>query len=79
MEANFENASEYVEKCVDRGAKLVCLPDKFAYSSMDERVFSENPETGVWFNKYRQLALDHQVWLSLGGFPETCQNFAKTG
>ena len=25
---------------------------------------------GPLFNKYRQLALDHQVWLSLGSFPE---------
>ena len=56
---------------------MVCLPEHFAY--MSQHNFSEKREIfkgfnervgGPLFDKYRQLALDNQVWLSLGSFPE---------
>ena len=31
LEQNFHTISNMVEQCVERGAKLVCLPDRFAY------------------------------------------------
>lgn len=70
---NYDEISHYVEDCVQRGAKLICLPDRFAYQAMKGNTWCENPETGKWFAKYRQMALENQVWLSLGGFPEQCQ------
>lgn len=30
--------------------------------------------TGPIIKKYKQLALDNRVWLSLGGFAETCEH-----
>ena len=72
LERNFHTISNMVEQCVERGAKLVCLPDRFAYQpSHLGATWSENINTGKWFAKYKQLALENQVWLSLGGFPET--------
>ena len=56
---------------------MVCLPESFAYLSSNS--FSEGREKitgfderigGRLFDRYRQLALDNQVWLSLGSFPE---------
>ena len=56
---------------------MVCLPESFAY--MSGQTFSEGREKitgfderigGRLFDRYRQLALDNQVWLSLGSFPE---------
>ena len=66
------------EECVERGAKLVCLPDRFAYQpGKSGQEWSENPSTGKWFKRYQQLAMKNCVWMSLGGFPEqhpTLQN-----
>ena len=56
---------------------MVCLPEHFAYMSQEmnsgnfeyHTKFKERID-GTLFNKYKQLALDNQVWLSLGSFPE---------
>ena len=67
----------YISECADKGAQMVCLPESFAY--MSGQTFSEGKEKitgfderigGRLFDRYRQLALDNQVWLSLGSFPE---------
>jgi len=56
---------------------MVCLPEHFAYMTneiirstgkIDD--FRDNKCDNELLKKYRQLALDHQVWLSLGCFPE---------
>jgi len=78
LERNYEDIKKITEECVDRGAKLICLPDRFAYQpGKSGQEWSENPETGRWFKRYRQLAMENCVWMSLGGFPEqhpTLQN-----
>ena len=55
---------------------MVCLPEHFAYithetvSSQGKIYdFSDRLDAAL-FKRYRQLALDNQVWLSLGCFPE---------
>ena len=70
LEANFETTQSFVEACVQRGAKLVCLPDKFAFQATSQGSWHENPLTGEWFKRYTKLAHENHVWLSLGGFPE---------
>lgn len=78
LEKNFEDIAKATEACVGRGAKIICLPDRFAYQPGKNSIdWSENPDTGKWFKKYQQLALENCVWMSLGGFPEqhpTLQN-----
>ena len=32
------------------------------------------PLTGNLMKRYKQLALDNRIWLSLGGFQETCDS-----
>jgi predicted amidohydrolase len=71
LEKNYEDISKVTEECVERGAKLICLPDRFAFQpGKGHMEWSENPATGKWFKKYQQLALENCVWISLGGFPE---------
>ena len=61
---------------------MVCLPEHFAYMNMETvatggKSFYLNEELNLkLFHRYRQLALDNQVWLSLGCFPEYSR---KTG
>ena len=66
---------------------MVCLPEHFAYmstlkndehSSSDHIVNSKDGNFkervgGKLFSKYTQLALENQVWLSLGSFPESVE------
>jgi len=52
---------------------MVCLPEHFAYQKDGSgEHFHESIPDGEMFKKYRQLALDNHVWLSMGSFPETC-------
>ncbi len=52
---------------------MVCLPEHFSYHDKrgfcghDEISFQDNEK---WFERYCQLAVDNQVWLSLGCYPE---------
>ena len=52
---------------------MVCLPEHFAYMNPDTlrgKEYGFRDLNNTLFDKYKQLALDHQVWLSLGCFPE---------
>jgi len=54
LEKNYEDIKKITEECVERGAKLICLPDRFAYQpGKSGQEWSENPETGKWFKRYR--------------------------
>ena len=67
---------------------MVCLPEHFAYMSQANYVqggdmtkgfpYRIGDGKGGLFDRYRQLALDHQVWLSLGSFPEGSSTADKT-
>jgi nitrilase len=73
VEENFENVRQKIQTCSERGAQLICLPENFAcHGSEEGRFLLANNRK--WFHEYRQLALDNQVWLSLGSFPEPCPN-----
>ena len=52
---------------------MVCLPEHFAYMNPDTlqgKEYGFRDINNEIFARYKQLALDHQVWLSLGCFPE---------
>ena len=56
---------------------MICLPEHFAYMSQKNYLQGKHILSGFnekiggpLFDRYRQLALDNRVWLSLGSFPE---------
>jgi predicted amidohydrolase len=56
--------------CAQRGAKLICLPENFAFvgTHFEESIRMAEPLYGPIIKKYKQIALENQIWLSLGGF-----------
>ena len=76
IDQNFEKCSRLVEECAEKGAQMVCLPEHFAYMTQNRdgslaNAFEFDDKLNAHlFQKYKQLALDNQVWLSLGCFPE---------
>ena len=65
----------YIQESVIRGASLVCLPEYFAY--MNHPAIPDSWNEPIWgpiIHKYRKLAFENAVWLSLGGFQETVSN-----
>lgn len=72
LEDNFEQNKQYIAECANRGASLVCLPEYFAcidHPNVDSQW--NEPIDGPQIEKYRKLAVDNAVWLSLGGFQES--------
>ena len=49
--------------------KIVFLPEACDYleTSKEASMLKAEPIDGPLINKYRQLALDNKIWLSLGG------------
>ena len=72
LSANFAICSRLVKEAATAGAKLLCFPENFSYvgsKSGDILPISE-PIDGPIMDKYRSLARDSRIWLSLGGFQE---------
>lgn len=69
-ELNFQKNKHNIEMCAAQGAKLVCLPENFHYMGRNYTDGIEISETlkGPIIKRYKQLALDNRIWLSLGGF-----------
>jgi len=73
IDLNYEKIKVFVKKATEDGADLVCLPENFAFigkNRAEATDVAENIRQGELFLRYRQLAMDNRVWLSLGGFPE---------
>ena len=74
---NFEKCAKHIKECAGKGARMVCLPEHFAYMNQDKQHFQKIYLTENYkalnqdlFKAYRELALENRVWLSLGCFPE---------
>ncbi|KAL7153349.1 hypothetical protein ABFS83_04G162200 [Erythranthe nasuta] len=70
---NFTTCSRLVKEAAAAGAKLLCFPENFSYvgaKSGDSLSIAE-PLDGPIMTKYRSLAKESNIWLSLGGFQET--------
>lgn len=73
VEKNFETCRALVAQAAERGARLVSLPENFAFlgeKDGDVRGFKRPLESDL-VKRYRALAVEHHVWLSLGGFAES--------
>ena len=73
MEANFETCSTLASAAASQGCSILFLPECFAYIGIagNDALAVMEPLDGPLMARYRQLAKDTGVWLSLGGFPET--------
>jgi deaminated glutathione amidase len=74
LQENYLKVEKRVRECAERGAQMVCLPENFAYQNDKSlKIYHEDVSEGEYFQKYRMLALENRVWLSMGSFPETCR------
>lgn len=69
-EANFSVGKSLITKAKRRGAEIVFLPECFDYVGEDKEKSIAMAETldGDLITRYRHLAKEQNVWLSLGGF-----------
>eukprot|EP00117_Sycon_ciliatum_P020515 scpid25794/ scgid3879/ Nitrilase homolog 1 len=71
-ERNYEICQRLVREAVVKGAKTVFLPEGFDYigESGKQSVSMAEPLDGPLMSRYKALAKELGVWLSLGGFHE---------
>jgi predicted amidohydrolase len=72
VEKNFATCAGLVEQAAARGVALLSLPETFAFlgNNSDESLAFMRPLEDELVTRYRGLAKQHGLWLSLGGFQE---------
>ena len=72
VEGNFATCRSLVERAAARGVALLSLPETFAFIGENSRQSLEfmRPLDDELVGRYRALAKEHGLWLSLGGFQE---------
>ncbi|XP_062367315.1 deaminated glutathione amidase isoform X3 [Cinclus cinclus] len=80
-EHNWQQCSALVRRAAARGARAVFLPEGFDFIGDNPQQSLElaEPLHGDIVGRYRQLARECDVWLSLGGFHERGQDWDSTG
>ncbi|WIA37182.1 hypothetical protein OEZ86_014137 [Tetradesmus obliquus] len=71
--ANFNTCKQLAEQAAAAGCSMLFLPECFSFigASQPESLSKAEPLDGPAMARYRQLARDTGLWLSLGGFQET--------
>ena len=69
---NFRSCSQLVADAVGRGCEIIFFPECFSFigAAAGEAQRAAEPLTGPVMQRYLDLAKQHEVWLSLGGFQE---------
>ncbi len=69
---NLSQAEHIIEKAAHLGAKLVGLPENFAFMGGKDQaaLLAAEPIEGPTITKLRACAKKNNIWLSLGGFQE---------
>jgi predicted amidohydrolase len=72
VEKNWQVCRKLVRRAADRGAELVTLPECFAFigENFDETLAFMRPLDDELIQRYRKLARDTCIWISLGGFQQ---------
>ena len=72
IKTNMQNIREAVEKASEMGADFLCLPENCHSFTTDREKTKQNLEylTGESMKKYQKMAKDHNLSISIGGFPE---------
>ena len=80
IEKNLATVGDLVARAVARGARVLSLPECFAFvgESDGEVLRVMEPLSGPLLTRYRALAHEHRLWLSLGGFPERGPDDARS-
>ncbi|NXS11473.1 NIT1 amidase, partial [Neodrepanis coruscans] len=80
-EHNWAQCSGLVREAAQRGARLVFLPEGFDFigTGPEQSLRLAEPLHGDTVGRYRQLARECEVWLSLGGFHERGPDWDSTG
>uniref|UniRef100_A0A8C3QLU3 Deaminated glutathione amidase n=1 Tax=Cyanoderma ruficeps TaxID=181631 RepID=A0A8C3QLU3_9PASS len=80
-EHNWRQCSALVRRAAAQGARAVFLPEGFDFigDSPQHSLQLAEPLNGDIVGRYRQLARECDVWLSLGGFHERGQDWESTG
>ena len=70
--ANFRTCSQLAADAVAKGCEIVFFPECFSFigAAAGEAQRAAEPLTGPVMQRYLDLAKQHGVWLSLGGFQE---------
>ncbi|CAM9992987.1 unnamed protein product [Scytosiphon promiscuus] len=70
---NFNLCARLVKEAVEAGASILALPECFSFigEHWTDTVKAAEPLNGPSMTRYCDLAKDHGLWLSLGGFQET--------
>ena len=68
LDANFDTCASLVQQAASRGCVLLALPECFAYIGVKgtDALGVMEPLDGPVMARYRELARQHGVWLSLG-------------
>jgi len=71
-ETNYQHNAAIVRASAAQGCELVCFPECFSFigAQPGEAQVAAEELSGPTVARYRSLAKDHGVWLSLGGFQE---------
>ncbi|XP_046406454.1 glutaryl-CoA dehydrogenase, mitochondrial isoform X2 [Ischnura elegans] len=71
-EENFDICSKLIRKAVENNAKVVFLPEACDYlgKNVKEILALAEPLDGPTIRRYRKIAEEHKVWISLGGVHE---------
>ena len=72
--ANYETCARLARDAVAAGCSLLALPECFSFmgSTGEESLAQAEPLDGPKMARYRALARETGLWLSLGGFQEAC-------
>jgi predicted amidohydrolase len=72
LAGNLKRAADRVQVAAERGARLICLPENFAFMRREGSAFPcAQGLDGPIVASLQQLARAHGVWLLGGTFPET--------
>lgn len=70
VESNFKTICSLISEAAKSEAAIAFLPENFHYMRTPNEPMSYEPLTGPTMSSYKDLARNHKIWLSLGGFQE---------
>eukprot|EP00299_Pterocystis_sp_00344_P016997 c8529_g1_i1.p1 GENE.c8529_g1_i1~~c8529_g1_i1.p1 ORF type:complete len:318 (+),score=57.61 c8529_g1_i1:58-954(+) len=72
LEVNLQSCAQLIKRAAELGAEMAFFPENFSFlgSSSAESLSIAQPLTGPRMQEFQELAKQHQIWLSLGGFQE---------
>uniref|UniRef100_A0AAF5D7B1 bis(5'-adenosyl)-triphosphatase n=1 Tax=Strongyloides stercoralis TaxID=6248 RepID=A0AAF5D7B1_STRER len=76
MEENFKICKDMITRAKKRGAAMVFLPECFDYVGRDreETINLAIDINGEYIGRFRRIAQENDIWLSLGGFHQIDPN-----